>query len=345
MAAMVLLSLAGALLFVIVVRRAGIGAIVSQLANLGWGGFGLVLLLSGLRLGLRSLAWVICVEEPARLRFRDACAATLVGEAVGKVTSLSNVASEPTKVLAVRSRIPLGIGLAALVVENIVYGASLALLVVVGAIAFLVSYQMPVAVRWASICAIGVMLAVVTGALVLLGTGVTPVSGSLERPGVRRALPRYVTERAARIRRFEERISQFARRHRERLLPLALCECAYHVAGVTEVYVTLWLVGTVMPPTLLTALILESAGRLVNVVFAFVPLRFGVDEAGSGLLAGILGLGAAPGVTLALVRKARLLFWTGVGVVLLLYRGFSIGHALDRSELAAAPPDPPREAS
>jgi hypothetical protein len=344
-AATLFLSLAGAVLFVVVVRRAGIGAIAGQLTNLGWRGFGLVLLLSGSRLALRSLAWMLCVEGPEHLRFRDACAATLMGEAVGKVTSLSNVASEPTKVLAVRSRIPLGIGLAALVIENIVYGASLALLVVLGAVAFLFSYQMPVPVRWASICAIGVMMAVVAAALVLLGTGVTPVSGSLEHPGLRRALPRYLTERAARIRRFEERISQFSRRHRERLLPLALCESAYHAAGVAEVYVTLGFVGTILAPTLLTALILESAGRVVNVVFAFVPLRVGVDEAGSGLLAGILGLGAASGVTLSLVRKARLLFWTGVGVVLLLCRGFSIDRALGGSEPAATPRDPPHGAS
>jgi hypothetical protein len=335
-AATLILSLAGAVLFAIVVRRAGLGAVVNQLANLGWGGFGLVLVLSGLRLVLRSLAWTLCVEGPDCLRFRDAWAATLMGEAVGKVTSLSNVASEPTKALAVRSRLPLGIGLAALVVENIVYGASLALLVVLGAVAFLLSYDVPAPVRWVSICAIGAMLGVVVVAFVVLGTGMTPLSGSLDRPGLRRAVPRFIADRAERIRRFEERISQFARRHRERLLPLALCECGYHAAGVAEVYVTLWLVGTVVPPTLLTALILESAGRVINVVFTFVPLRVGVDEAGSGLLAGILGLGPAPGVTLALVRKARLLVWTGVGIALLLHRGFSPRRILNEAELAAA---------
>jgi hypothetical protein len=79
------------------------------------------------------------------------------------------------------------------------------------------------------------------------------------------------------------------------------------VAGIAEVYVTLQLVGTAVAPTLLAALVLESAGRLINVVFTFVPLRLGVDEAGSGVLSTVLQLGTTPGVTLALVRKARIL--------------------------------------
>ena len=59
-------------------------------------------------------------------------------------------------------------------------------------------------------------------------------------------------------------------------------EGAYHAAGVAEVFVTLAWIAT--PPTLLVAFILETANRLTNVVFKFVPMRLGVDEAGSALL-------------------------------------------------------------
>ena len=61
----------------------------------------------------------------------------------------------------------------------------------------------------------------------------------------------------------------------------------YHAAGVAEIYVTLaWLVA---PPTWLVAFIFETVNRLINVVFKFVPMRLGVDEAGSGILASVLG--------------------------------------------------------
>jgi hypothetical protein len=43
----------------------------------------------------------------------------------------------------------------------------------------------------------------------------------------------------------------------------------------------------------------------------------GVDEAGTALLTNTLGLGTTAGVTLALVRKARMLVWIGLGLVFL----------------------------
>ena len=59
-------------------------------------------------------------------------------------------------------------------------------------------------------------------------------------------------------------------------------------------------------------------------VFKFIPLRTGVDEAGTGMLSKVLGFTTAVGVTLAIVRKARDIFWTAVGVALMLRRGLSL---------------------
>jgi hypothetical protein len=41
-------------------------------------------------------------------------------------------------------------------------------------------------------------------------------------------------------------------------------------------------------------------------------------------------------VTLALVRKARILVWTAVGLAFLMHRGLSIGRALAEAGAAAA---------
>jgi hypothetical protein len=57
------------------------------------------------------------------------------------------------------------------------------------------------------------------------------------------------------------------------------------------------------------------------VAFKFVPMRIGVDEAGSELVTQLLGLASGVGVTMGIVRKARTLFWAGIGVVLLGVRG------------------------
>jgi len=85
-------------------------------------------------------------------------------------------------------------------------------------------------------------------------------------------------------------------------------------------------------PTLLTAFILESVNRVINVVFKFIPLRTGIDEAGTGMLSKVLGFTTAIGVTLAIVRKARDIFWTTIGVVLMVRRGLTLKNIAKISE-------------
>jgi hypothetical protein len=87
----------GLLLFVYFVRKAGPVEILSGIRRLG---FGLILILaiSSIRHIVRSLAWIKCVEKPFQLRFRDAFAARLMGDALGNIIPLASVAvSEPSK--------------------------------------------------------------------------------------------------------------------------------------------------------------------------------------------------------------------------------------------------------
>ena len=83
---------------------------------------------------------------------------------------------------------------------------------------------------------------------------------------------------------------------------------------------------------LLYAFILESAGRVINVAFRFIPMRVGVDEVGSDAVARVLGLATGTGVLLGLSRKLRVLFWTLIGVALIAKRGMSLKH-IDKSQI------------
>jgi hypothetical protein len=68
------------------------------------------------------------------------------------------------------------------------------------------------------------------------------------------------------------------------------------------------------------ALGLETVSRAVTIMFKMLPMRLGVDEAGAAVFADRLGLGSATGITLALVRRMRLLCWSAVGIVFVLMR-------------------------
>jgi hypothetical protein len=105
----------------------------------------------------------------------------------------------------------------------------------------------------------------------------------------------------------------FAAEHQGRLWRAFALDGVFHLLAVLEVFLALtWLLGA--GPTLVQAVIFESVNRLVIVVFKFVPFRIGVDEALTGALAPILSVDPAAGVTLAVVRKVRSLFWAAVGL-------------------------------
>jgi hypothetical protein len=125
---------------------------------------------------------------------------------------------------------------------------------------------------------------------------------------------------ADRIRALEADIYSFASRHPGKLPLLALAEIGFHALGVAEVYVTLWLLSGA-PPSLMTSFLFETASRLLTVVFKFVPLRLGVDEAGTAVFATMIGVAAKTGLSLAIVRKVRVLFWAAAGGLLLVRRG------------------------
>ncbi|MCA1556059.1 MAG: hypothetical protein LC747_05155, partial [Acidobacteria bacterium] len=148
---------------------------------------------------------------------------------------------------------------------------------------------------------------------------------------------RFVEARRERIRAIEDRIYGFYANHRSRFLPILLLEGCFHLAGVTEVYATLYFILDT-PPALgelaLASFVLESVNRVINVIFKFVPMRVGIDEAGTGLFTKVLRFGTTAGVTLAIIRKARVIVWTTIGVAVLVRRGLSLRSMAREAEEA-----------
>lgn len=314
------------LLFGYALRAAGLGAVVDGARAVG-SGFVLVFFLSGLRHVIRSAAWTTCVEPSERLPFRDAFAAFVTGDAIGNLTPFGPVASEGTKAVLVRPQLRSLGAVASIAVENLFYGVSVAVMVVVGALAFIYGFQPGTTIRAASLVTIA--SAFVAGAIAwwLLSRQPRWLSG-LGGWLVERMPGSALTSKLESIRALEDRIHGFAGRNPGRVGRILLLEFSFHAAAVAEAYLLVILLAGNSPQAFLQAVVLETVNRVITVVFKFVPLRVGVDEAGSGLLTEALGLGPAPGVTMAIIRKARTLVWAAVGVALLVRRGFSVGSVV-----------------
>jgi Lysylphosphatidylglycerol synthase TM region len=321
----ILAAIFGTALFIYTLQRTSLPPIIDGLKSVGWG-FLLILALSGLRFLARTAAWRLCTEGGTELRLRDAFSAFVTGDALGNLTPLGLIVSEPTKAMFVRHRLSLMAAVSGLAIENLIYSFTVAIVIAAGTSALLLSFNVSHALRMASTVALIGVAALLAVAAWVLGRNVKIVSGLVDWLRRRRLAPAALSDRLEKLRLLEDSIYGFHRRHPERLLLVLGLEAAYHAAGVAEVFVTLtWLVA---PPTLFAAFILESANRATNVVFKFVPMRLGVDEAGSGILTSVLGYSSAAGVTLAIVRKVRMLFWTAVGVFLLARRGLTAPEAV-----------------
>lgn len=312
-------TLVGLALLVVLVRRVGADAVLAGGRQVGWG-FLAILAISGARILVRAAAWRLCLDATERraVPLAQAFAAGLCAEAIGSLTPLGLLASEPAKAAWVRDRLPFGRAMAAVAIENVLYSISVAIVIAAGTIALLASFNLPASLRQAgelSLVMVAIACVVLVAALWIAARRFTLFSTIAER---------FTSARiGAKVRRIEGRAQEAVHATRGRVAPIAVLEALFHVGGVAEAYLTIWLL-TGVAPTLLGAFVLETANRVVNVVFRFVPLRMGVDEAGSALMTNVLGLGTAAGVTLAVVRKARVLCWSAVGIVLVLRRGLSV---------------------
>jgi lysylphosphatidylglycerol synthase-like protein len=297
-----------ALLIFTVERVGGWRAIVEGVAGIGWW-FALVLLLGLLRMVFRTLAWLACAND-RQLRFRDALGAWLASDAIGNLTPLGLLASEPAKILMVRSRISTVTSIASVTIENAFYTASVLVVLLTGTWLFLQRADVPEGL-------------VQVSELILAGVGVAAVIAvwaARARPALLSRFAPIVTRLAGKsqapadaIREVEAQIYAVPQWPIGRILQVAAWEAAFHVGAVAESWIVLR--ALVPAATLVDAFLLESAGRFVTVAFKFVPYRIGIDEAGSGAVASVLGLSPAVGVTLALVRRLRILILNAVGLI------------------------------
>ena len=299
-----------ALLIVTVQRAGGWGAVVQGAGSIGWW-FIAVVMLGAFRMVCRTRAWMVCADDP-QLRFGDAFTAWIVSDAMGNLTPLGVLASEPTKILMVRTRMSTVTSIASVTIENVFYTVSVLVVLLSGTWLFLQRADVP-----AGLEQIAEVIIVAVAIIAVIG-----IWAVRARPAVISRLAPLVTKLAGKsdapaeaIREVESRIYSVPQWPVARIARVGLWEVAFHIAAIAEV----WLILRLLVPdiTLAEAFLMESAGRFVTVAFKFVPYRLGIDEAGSGAVAAALGLAPATGVTLALVRRIRIIALNAVGLILL----------------------------
>ncbi|MBS1809644.1 MAG: flippase-like domain-containing protein [Acidobacteria bacterium] len=304
--------LIGIALFVHLLKQTGTAEILARVQAMG-AGFLLILAISGTRQLARSYAWLRCMsDDDRRVGLWAVLRARLAGDALADLTAAGPVIGEPVKIAQLKGKIRLSNLASSLAVENLTYAISSGLLVLAGTLTLLVLFAVADNIRTASLLALLIvsvslltLLFSLTRRWKIFSTLMSSLVGFL--PQLSTVLPR--------VHELENYIFDFYERRRADFLVVACCDFLFHLAGVLEIYATLYLIG--FSATFINAFILEAVNRVMNIVFAFVPAMIGVDEAGTGLLTSILGLGTGAGIAIAIIRKARMFVWIGLGVIFL----------------------------
>src|SRR5882672_671530 len=314
----VISALIGLGLFIYVIKQTGFTQIASNLRAVG-AGFLLILAVSSTRYLSRSLAWLRCMNpEERRVGFWALWRARLAGEAVGDLT-FGPVVAEPMRLIALGDRLSLSSGISSLAVENIAYTVSSCLMVMAGAVAMLASFGLSESMRTAASVTLAVVFALVAAPVVTIrrrwkigSSLLSALTGFVVRDQAKRSR---IEEKIDRLRALEEYVFDFYAKRPRDFFILVLCQAAFHLAGALEIYLTLRLTG--LSVNFVVAGAFEAVNRAINIAFTFVPALVGVDEVGTGALIRAAGFDFDHGVTLALIRKIRMFFWIGIGLIFL----------------------------
>ncbi len=304
---------AGAL-FVYLVRQTGVDVLLVHIRRFGWG-FAVLIALSGARNLVRTEAWRRCIEKSEEQPgFWRLFAIRLVSASLTDLTLAGPVFGEGARVYITARYLPASSSLSSTVLEDLSYMLTSGLFILSGIVLWVLMLAPSAELPGDETIAVVVLILLVLLPFVLIRRRWMLTSRLIRRLKKKAKwsfLERY--EHTARA--FEESLHGFYENHRKAFLGILGLEMISQFTGVGEDF---WILHVLLGhASLLAAYLVECMYRLVTMAFIFIPLRMGVDEGSTALVLKAVGSTAAEGVTLAVIRKIRTLFWVALGLILL----------------------------
>ena len=320
--------LLGIALLVSLIHRTGASTMVDQVKTLGWG-LGLIIALGGIAHLTRSLAWrftFLC--DIRKVSLARTFGLRLVSETIGSLGLPGQVLGETARVYLLGSALPVANSISSVTLDRGIYIVTAALVSVTGVLTALL--LLPLSGTWRLFALL--FASVLAASLVLTGVAIRrrwPVlSGAAKSIGRLPWSKSWLEGKQSIIDSAESNLFSFHHKAPKAFWASLILNLASHGMAVLEVYLLLYFMGA--RTGILGALVIEAFTKLINVVGAFNPGNFGTYEGGNMLLTRLLGIAGAPGLTLALCRRARSMFWKAMGFLCLVAMSRSILQS-DRS--------------
>lgn len=310
----------GGVLLIYLVLQVGWRTLLDDFRRLGWF-FLLILALSAIKYLIRSVTWAAAFFPEERQSWPKLFGYRLAGEALNYLSVAGPVLGEPVKASMLQG-VRFAPALASTLLETGLNGIAAILVTVAGLAWLVVGTSSPTPFRNAGPAAILILLALGAGFLYALKRRLPVLTWPWQRlRGLRWLSSPKLGQDLALV---ERRMHRLSAERPGALWVMLLLGFVTQALALLEVYVVILPLGIV--PRFSSVLIMEAFTKLAKAVFFFVPGRIGADEGSSAGIFAMLGLSPAAGVTLALARRLRALFWSALGLLFLLVHNVQVGR-------------------
>ncbi len=308
--------LTGIALLVYLIARTGAGTVIEHLKAVGWGMVP-VLALGGIQHLLRASAWRLTFRSDVRvLSVARAFGLRLIAEAIGTFGLAGQLVGDSTRISLLGPIVPIEDRISSIALDRATFVVSSGTMAVTGVLAAVMFLSLTGVWRIYSLVFAATVMLVLALALFSFTQGwhlFSHITHGVQRlPWAKKCL----AEKAVVIESAEANLLNFRSRAPKSFWAVILLYFASQMTAITEVYLLLRLMGVRI--TVIGAFVIEGFTKFIDVVGALNPGNIGTFEGGNLLVARLLGFSAAAGLTLALCRRARILFWTAIGALCLI---------------------------
>ncbi len=298
------------------VFRTGPAVVWKQMQTVGWG-LALIIVLGGFAQFIKTCAWRQTFRYDIRqLTWSRSFGVQVASDAAGQLGLAGKLLGEGIRVslLGLGSAVPLSNRISATVIDGGLHTLTAAGVAVLGIIVS--SLVAPLSGTWRAYALLlsSVLIALVILAAIAVASGWQLMGNAARAIGRLPRLHNWVSGKQATIDSAEHNLLTFYRE-----APTAFWACLslnllWHVLAILEVYLILRFMGASIIGVA-GAFVLEGLTKVINLVGALNPGNLGTYECGNMLIAKMFGVTGTAGLTLALCRRARAVFWAGVGAM------------------------------
>ncbi len=295
------------------VFRTGPGVVWKQLQAVGWG-LALIIILGGFSQFIKTCAWRQALTcDVSSLSWSRSFVAQLISDAIGQFGVAGKVLGEGMRISLLGRIVPVSSALSAGAIDGGLHSFAAVVVTVSGITATLLLAPLSGAWKVYGLLLVAVLLTLVILAAVAV-TRRWPLVGDATRAiGRVPRLHNWISGKQPIIDSAEHNLLTFHDTAPAAFWATLIFNFIWHLLAVLEVYVILRFMGAGF--TFGAAFIVEGLTKLINLVGALNPGNFGTYEGGSMLIAKMFGVTSTIGLTLALCRRARTVFWAGVGAL------------------------------